>query len=377
MRTPILVFALVLAACGAKETRNQAEPVERLSVALHLDLAAVYERHSEIDRAIFHYEHALAGQAESGPAALGLARLTAARGDPATAIATLERAWREGKASQAAAPEVFAALLGLYTDAGDLAAAETLVAVASDAAAGDTLALASVHRAWIARLQQAALVEEKITELEHTADPSERDLRLLATAYRAIGAGGTESLAAVYERLVAMNPDDQELRRALAVTYQSLGRPDDARRHLDGMPQNQACPQGFGTLPRSDEIAREEDLVALLLAQGRVKEARSAIERVRKLGARAGVVAPLVAAIALGKLGDAKAAGRVFAEAAKAAKSSDEERAVAVARARWLSESGQEAARAALFAAWQSSPDACLRLEASRQIAVANLGRVP
>jgi tetratricopeptide (TPR) repeat protein len=342
----------------------------------YLELGGVYERHGDLQLARQCYAHAVAGAdsgAQSTQAALALARTNEALGDADAAIAALESARRgaapesarrgaAGPRAAVAAADVVEPLGRLYVARGRLDDAARLYeqALADERAPRDRIVALQVEL-WRRRGQ----LDARIRELAASAAPDDDALRFLIAAY---GPGAPpETLIPLYERLHARHPDDAMARQLLLALYERAGRVDDALALLRAGGASAApsqCPGAPLSSPPIGAAATEVEAVRLLARAGRAHEALAATAR---LAARKDVPSTITSASLYAEQSRPELAERTLAAAARAAHTGEERRALQVAEADRLSRAGQLPRLHALYAAWRTSDDPCLREEAARR----------
>jgi tetratricopeptide (TPR) repeat protein len=380
------------------------------SSSYYLELGALQERFGDPQGAAADYQKAIELADKPALAAQGwerLARIKEGQHDGAGAIAALQKALAElektggpKKAPGAAASPPAVPGLGndiplrlgrLLLEHGSREQAEQWFARAN-AEASSPWQLEEAVRQEVTAYRAAHLLDDAIAAREKILAERPNDelaLRFLTLAWSVAapaqpatpdgGARPTEGAAKIvsaYERLHALRPDDPQVRQSLIVAYERAGAYEKAIALLraEAQPSGRAAPAGpslgpagqCGGLilaPPSPALGKLEEIVQLYVRAGQKEKALAETARL----ARGGLDGALLGVRLYRQQARPDLAKQTLAAAGKLARTQDEQRAVAVARADLLLRNGEAKELAALLEQWQKSGDPCLAGEAARR----------
>jgi tetratricopeptide (TPR) repeat protein len=371
------------------------------SAAFHLEMAGVYQRYGDSKSAIEHFSQAVSlaqGPAQQVQAYAALARAKEASGDRDGAIEALELAVAKTSDPNGAAASMGAAVAMQF--AGPLGDDVLLQLARLHAERGNydraralgERGLAGARGAWqreqldrfmVDLDRKAGTLEQKIAAMEKTLDEGSADesaLRFLAAALASDGmpAPGvmgappaqppatSKTLIRVYERLHELHPDDAQLRQNLLTLLERAGRIDEAAKLAISTPLTPMdCESVFSPRPPPAAVRGAAEAVRIRMLSADKKQTLTETAKIAALAKQEGVAAYLVAAQLYLEQGAAERSTRMLDQAARNARSRDDQRQVAVARERALERAGWAAELNAIHERWASSDDPCLRLAAT------------
>lgn len=402
-----LVVACVVLALGCKRQGEPGPPPRSGppntsslpgvgSYEFHLAQAGLYERFQDHRSANEHLGKAADLARSPGErirAWSAAARLKESSGDRASAIEALERARSEVEATARTTPEVrlppelanvAVQLARLYAQAGRgdeaVSVCERGLVMAREPWIRDQLL-----QMLVAQLQRAGTLEAHISEHEAVLvekPDDEASLRFLAVALAPSATTGRRMgeppspppvhdpsrLVRVLERLVALHPDDAQLRMMAQSQLERAGRTDEAIRIASSaVPASPMECSGMAPGVESPGLRRAADAVRIRARAGQKGKALAEAGNVANLARAEGVKAYILAADLLRELGAPERADKLIARAAQEARTRAERREAALARERALRRAGRTAELKVLIEAWRKSDDGCLRVAAAQR----------
>ncbi len=385
------------------------------SAAFHLEIGGVYERFQDHKSALDHLSQA-ARLAEDSvqrvQAYSALARVKEAAGDRDGAIDALERARAEidklktpepsggpAPAGPFAGPgvdDVLVRLARLYAEAGRYEQGDALCERGLSAAR-EPWQREQFHRLQVELHRKAGTLDKKIAEIEKALDQTPRDesaLRFLAVALSGDGMPGPAAMGAppgqpqadssklvrVYERLHELRQDDLQVRQNLQSLLERAGRIDEAVKLATATHATtpMECSGPVASQPASSALQAAAEAIRIRARAGQTDKALAEAAKLAALAKREGIAAYLVAAELHLEQGAADRATQLIGQAAREARSREDQRQVAFARERASTRAARADELKSMYEQWKRSDDPCLRLSATqREAQLAMMGAGP